>query len=457
MSHPLHCKDPSNEAPGATTANDAPRAISSMSCARRASLARFLRATMGGVALAATGGCMTNQSGDLKASRTGDLTNALTSRSDGELVIDDACGTPHVGDLAADTAATDTPFRRRPYLQRMTDRSVHVDWVSGTEPAASVVVTAPGGDAVATVTAVVDESTPASETTRTWTAALEGLAPDTTYCYEVRAGDDVWRRAGFHTAPAAGQGRPVRFVAFGDSGTGSDDQLAAYAQMRTVPFDLMIHTGDIGYGSGTTNELQSYFFDVYADTLEDFPAFPASGNHEYNSADATPFRAAFDLPPNGGPSGVERWYSFDWGNVHFVALDTERTGPVQAEWLEADLAANKLPWTIVYGHKPPYSSGGHGSDGGFRTYFNPILEKYNVRLVLSGHDHDYERTKPMNGVTYVVTGGGGAGTRGVGTASFTAFSDAVINIVYVTIEGDQLTLHAIDGTGEEFDSVAIAR
>jgi hypothetical protein len=413
---------------------------------------------MATVALVSGAGCVSNQAGDLAASHLGNLENALTTRSDGEQAIDDACGTPRVALAAAGAGAAPaaTPFRRRPYLQQMTDRSVHIDWIAGAEPAPSVIVTRPDGGIAAMVAAVADEK-PASETTRAWTAAVAGLEPDTTYCYEVRAGDAVWRRAGFRTAPAAGQGRPIRFVAFGDSGTGSDDQLAAYGQMRTVPFDFMIHTGDVGYGSGTTSELQRYFFDVYADTLEDFPAFPASGNHEYNSADATPFRTAFDLPTNGGPSGVERWYSFDWGDAHFVALDTERMGTVQADWLEADLSANKLPWTIVYGHRPPYSSGNHGSDGSFRKYFNPILERHNVSLVLTGHDHDYERSKPINGVTYVVTGGGGAGTRGVGTSSFTAFSDAVINIVYVTIEGSQLTMHAIDGLGQEFDSLAITR
>jgi hypothetical protein len=130
---------------------------------------------------------------------------------------------------------------------------------------------------------------------------------------------------------------------------------------------------------------------------------------------------------------------------------------VQAAWLDADLAANTLPWTIVYGHKPPFSSGEHGNDGGFQTYFVPVLEKHQVPLVLNGHDHDYERTKPQNGVTYVVTGGGGVGVRSVGTSGFTAVSDAVIHFVYVTVSSQELALHAIDGLGHEFDSLVIHR
>jgi hypothetical protein len=76
-------------------------------------------------------------------------------------------------------------------------------------------------------------------------------------------------------------------------------------------------------------------------------------------------------------------------------------------------------------------------------------------LVLSGHDHDYERTAPLNGVTYVVTGGGGRGTRNVGHSSFTAFSQEVIHFVFVEAQGPRLVLHAIDATGREFDQAVL--
>ena len=227
--------------------------------------------------------------------------------------------------------------------------------------------------------------------------------------------------------------------------------------MRKVPFDFMVHLGDIGYEAGTRGELESFFFGVYADLLEDFAVFPASGNHEYETEDAAPFREAFVLPENGAPAGVERWYSYDWGDVHFVVLDSERTGAPQAAWLDADLTANRLPWTIVYFHKPPFSSGAHGSDTNVQRFFVPLFVAHHVLLVLNGHDHDYERTKPIDGVTYVVSGGGGRGTRDVGQSAFTAFSEAVCHFVYVTVVGGQLTLHAIDGVGQEFDSLALSR
>jgi hypothetical protein len=141
--------------------------------------------------------------------------------------------------------------------------------------------------------------------------------------------------------------------------------------------------------------------------------------------------------------------------VHLVALDSEQIGPAQVAWLDADLAANRLPWVIVYLHRPPYSTGDHGGDGDVQQHFVPLFEKHRVPLVLAGHDHHYERTKPLDGVTYVVSGGGGRGTRAGGKASFTAFSEAVCHFLFVEVEGDRLTGHAIDGVGQEFDSFVL--
>ncbi|HXU06085.1 MAG TPA: metallophosphoesterase, partial [Polyangia bacterium] len=285
------------------------------------------------------------------------------------------------------------------------------------------------------------------------------LQPDTTYCYTVyQDGAPATAPAPLQTAPAPGTARPFQFVAFGDSGGGGSDQQALLKQIETVPFDFMIHVGDIAYDHGLLPEFELHFFNVYAPLLAARPIFPASGNHEYDTADAQPFREVFALPENGGPDGVERWYSYDWGEVHFVVLDTERSGAAQAAWLEADLAANKLPWTIVYGHRPPHSSGEHGDDPGFNQWFVPILTKFHVPLVLSGHDHDYERFQPIDGVTYIVTGGGGKGVYELKSPEAgSAFADSVIHFLVVTVDDDTLTTHAIDGTGREFDTTTIHR
>jgi 3',5'-cyclic AMP phosphodiesterase CpdA len=312
-----------------------------------------------------------------------------------------------------------------------------------------VAVTTLDGAAVAKVTTEADPSVPEG---LQQVARLTDLDPATRYCYAVSG---ITRPAGFRTAPEAGVNARVSFAAFGDSGSGRPDQWSLFEQLQTVPFDFIVHTGDLAYDAGTSAQIQANVFDVYAPLFRSFALYPITGNHDYTTDRAEPFLQAFVLPENGNPRQAERWYSFDWADVHFVGLDTEQIGEEQASWLDADLQSNRLPWTIVFAHRPPYSSGEHGGDAAFREYFVPVLEHYRVPLVLSGHDHDYERTNVLNGVTYVVTGGGGRGTRNVGHSSFTAFSQEVIHFVFIQIQGSRLVLHAIDATGREFDQAVI--
>lgn len=409
-----------------------------------------------GVVAAALGlvACAGGHSGDLVAERTGDLSNPPAARSRADEAMVALCGEGVVTARGAKTLV------RAPYLQAVASESATVVWTTTAPGSYFVRVTGADGKEVATVAAVADPSVVPLEVVQL-VAPLTGLRPATVYCYEVRAGDAagaaVEGPAGFRTAPAAKSDAPVHFAVIGDTGAAGPDQTAVMQQVESVPFDLMLQTGDIAYPSGGRHELTRDLFDTYRTLLRSFPLFPASGNHDYDTDDAEPFREAFILPENGGEIGRERWYSFDWGDVHFVALDTERIGAGQADWLDADLSANSLPWTVVYAHRPPFSSGYHGSDVAFRRDFGPVLEAHHVPLVLTGHDHDYERTTPQNGVTYVVTGGGGAPTREVAGASWTAFGESVLHFVYVDVEKDALIVHAIDGSGQEFDSARIAR
>ncbi|HEY7375533.1 MAG TPA: metallophosphoesterase [Polyangia bacterium] len=417
-----------------------------------------------GVLAVASASCSTNESGRLSADRTGDVSAAPVTRVA-------LSGAPPVCAGLPAEGAGGTALARAPYLQRTTAHDAVVVWTSVAEGSASVLVESPDGTQQTTFPAAIDPSVPREApdywtraasgggVTRQWMATVSGLTPDTTYCYTIyQDGQPVTAPAPLRSAPAPGSTGRVQFVALGDSGGGGSDQRALLRQIETVPFDFMIHTGDIAYDDGTLAEFESRFFGVYAPLLASRPIFPASGNHDYETADAAPYRQVFVLPENGGPDGVERWYSYDWGDVHLVALDTEKIGPSQAAWLEADLAANQLPWTIVYGHRPPHSSGEHGDDPGFNSWLVPILKAHHVQLVLSGHDHDYERFQPIDGITYIVTGGGGKGVRDFSSLEQgSAFADAVIHVLVVTVDADTLTTHAIDGTGREFDSTTINR
>jgi acid phosphatase type 7 len=110
---------------------------------------------------------------------------------------------------------------------------------------------------------------------------------------------------------------------------------------------------------------------------------------------------------------------------------------------------------VVVGHTPPYASGRYGGDRRIREDIVPILERRGVDLALFGHEHHYERTVPIRGVTYVITGGGGRGTRWVGSSEFTAFAEQVAHFVFLEATADELVGYAIDGVGQEFDTFAL--
>jgi hypothetical protein len=381
----------------------------------------------------------------------GDLSQGDVVHAPFDAALVDACGP---GQL---TPAGSSVLSRRPYLQKTTAHSTAILWTADTDAALAVEVREPDGTRVATVPASVDPTAPLPAGDQ-FVADVAGLSPGSTYCYTLTAdGAPLTGPIGFRTAPAPGTEAPIRFASFGDSGSGYSDQFAVLDQLVDVPLDFVVVNGDVAYDAGTLDQFEHNFFDVYADVADQVPFFPASGNHEYKTDDAAPFREVFDLFENGGPGGRERWYSFDWGNAHVVVLDTEQVGTEQATWLDHDLATTTRPWKIVVAHRPPYSSGTHGGDDAVRRMFVPLFEEHDVALVLLGHEHDYERTVPLGGVTYIVSGGGGKGTRPIGSSAFTAFAAQVAHFTYVTIDGDVLRAYAIDGTGKVFDTVAIER
>src|SRR5688572_13413740 len=180
------------------------------------------------ITTAGAGACDTNISGRLGATATGDLSNPAAERRDGRLAITDACGQSQVSPSAS---ATPFSFVRTPYLQQVTSDSADLSWVATADAGQSVVVSAVDGTVVGNSTAAPDTSAAVASGASQWLAPLRPLAPDTIYCYDVQTPGAVSDRLGFHTAPPAGSGAPVRFLAFGDSGGGGSDQMALRDQM----------------------------------------------------------------------------------------------------------------------------------------------------------------------------------------------------------------------------------
>ena len=254
-------------------------------------------------------------------------------------------------------------------------------------------------------------------------ATASGLAVDTKYYYGVFDGNTLLAGGTadsfFRTQPRTDPGRPLRFWVMGDSGDGGLIQKNVYEAMKAHvasdgrPLDAFIHLGDMAYDNGTDPMFQLNFFDVYAETLRNTVTWATMGNHEGHSANGMlgtgPYYDAFVLPARGEaggiPSGSEAYYSFDFGPIHFVCLNShdEARGDADrmANWLRQDLASNRSKWLIAFWHHPPYSKGSHHSDVEdqlveMREVMMPILESHGVDLVLAGHSHIYERSMLLN-------------------------------------------------------------
>ena len=303
---------------------------------------------------------------------------------------------------------------RAPYLQLGTPTSTTVRWRTSV-PASSRVSYGPTPDALGTS---VSDATLRTNHEMT----LAGLMPDTPYCYAVGtttatlAGGDASHC--FTTSPPVGTPKGTRIWVLGDSGTADANARAVrdafYGWMGTQKPDLWLMLGDNAYETGTDAQFQAAVFDMYPEILRSAVLWPTLGNHDGASADSTtgtgPYYDIFTLPTSGQAGGVasgtEAYYSFDYGMIHFVSLESFETdrsvnGPMLT-WLRADLASTSQPWLIVFFHHPPYSKGSHNSDAEtelieMRQNALPILEDAGVDLVLTGHSHSYERSYLIDG------------------------------------------------------------
>jgi len=279
---------------------------------------------------------------------------------------------------------------------------------------------------------------------------LQQLTPNTRYYYAIYSGNTLLVGADsshyFYTFPLAGSTDAYRIWAIGDFGKGNPLQARvrdAFLQHNgDKKLDLWLWLGDNAYTNGSDTDYQNKVFSgptSYQDIFKHQHFHATPGNHDYNlispmfGITTYPFNqtgAYFDIvnayqqaEAGGYPSGTELYYSFDYGNIHIISINSELgsttnqnhdwtgahpTSPFHGSpmmyWLVCDLEQNVQPWTIVMFHQPPYSKGSHDSDKywerymyAMRTYWLPLLDQAGVDLVLSGHSHVYERSYLMKG------------------------------------------------------------
>ncbi|MDQ3300302.1 MAG: metallophosphoesterase, partial [Myxococcota bacterium] len=247
--------------------------------------------------------------------------------------------------------------------------------------------------------------------------ALAGLPPNTDVHYRVLAGASRGERRTFHTLPKPGS--VIRIGVYGDVRGGHATHRKLVQQMLREGLDAVGVTGDMVLHGADQADWQR-FFAVTRELLAQLPYYPAVGNHDVGWAGADHARRSdevFALPPGppDRPAGAF-WYSRDLADVHLVFLDSNSYDrPEQEAWLDADLAAARarnVRAIIVFTHDGPYARGYHGGSALARDRYVPILLRHHVDLVLSGHDHIYQRGD-AGGLRYIVTGGGGASLYGI--------------------------------------------
>ncbi len=260
---------------------------------------------------------------------------------------------------------------------------------------------------------------------------LESLRANTRYYYQIKMGSTVLGDDSYYfkTAPTTGSSEKFRFWSLGDMFPGITQNRVYEAFQKyngNMYVNFLITVGDNTYNGGSDGGFQSNFFDVYQNGsfLRQSALFMGIGNHDYDNYAAIQdnpgmgYFQIFDLPTKGElggvPSGSEAYYSYDYGNVHFVCLDSYARGrdgklltdpsSEQMSWLIQDLQSTKQRWKIAYFHHSPFTKGTYDSDNIEnlklpRLVVSPVLEKYGVDMVISGHSHVYERTKPITNFT----------------------------------------------------------
>ena len=401
-------------------------------------------------------------------------TNSATRRD----LLKIAAAAPFVPSLSAAPAILD----RFPYLQDVGSDHAVIMWTTRQRGTGIVEFSSDRGfarSAPATVREFLPAETGRSVPFYQYTARLTVLREGIQYFYRVTVDGEnltpppsAGEELRFRTASRG----PVSFLAFGDSGEGSAQQERLANLMAAEDVHLILHAGDVAYPNGIYQEFEALYFSVYRDMLSRVPVFLCPGNHDYYTPNAAPY-LALTSPPVSNVAAIERgrFYSYDWGDIHFVSLDSNEpleraiagTGTM-FQWLENDLRRTRKFWRIVFLHHPPYPTSTHHQNDAVsatvRQHLVPILERYGIPLVIAGHDHNYQRAIPLSkgasavsgtGTQYVITGGGGTNLFSLPGSPILAKGAAVHHYMRFDIDGGTLTMRAKGLDGAEFDRAVV--
>ena len=263
-----------------------------------------------------------------------------------------------------------------------------------------------------------------------------------------------------HSSRAAADrpGGRLHWLATADSGSGDRHQLAVGAAMaalqRRDPADLVLLGGDNIYNAGEISRVEAAFERPYRELLRaGVPFHAVLGNHDIRTTNGSAQLAY----PGFGMKG--RWYNLRRGPVEFFMLDTNGNAAWQHQlpWLKRMLAASSAVWKVVVGHHPIHSSGLYGDDRVAIVRLTPLFRSHGVQLYINGHDHNYERSRPLEGTTYLTVGNGGASLRPVVPGPDSARAVSTHGFASLHADDASLTIEAWDTRGSRLDRARLDR
>ncbi len=301
------------------------------------------------------------------------------------------------------TAEDDLELKFQPYLQAVTHNSIYI-LIETADKNPVFAQHKSGAIPLETVkSSYYMETETKNKPTYVHRIFLDSLNPNTKYAYRVYSGKDTTEFFEFYTAALPGES--FRYAVTGDMRSNPDIFSNVCGDIMDYSPRFSVYTGDLCYNSKYYSWKKEFLIPEHMELIAEVPFFNAIGNHEGWKQNTEAFQQA-----PASASDNQAYYSFDYGDVHFLILSTEHgvgKGSKQWEFAEKDLRENTSKWKVVTFHIPAYSGGGHGENKNMIKMTRELFEPYGVDFIYSGHSHFYQHNR-VNGIRHFVLAGGGA-------------------------------------------------